>query len=83
LPAGSATRALDRIFDSANKFGIRAAYHATVEFDYSERQALRSLEALRGFLDAVLEQHKEARLDQEFVKELRELYERLHRILGD
>jgi ParB/RepB/Spo0J family partition protein len=83
LSQSNARKALDRIFDSTNKFGIRAAYQATAEFDYSERQALRSVESLRGFLDSVLEQHKEARLDQQFLNELRELYKRLRKILRD
>jgi len=77
----NAKKALDGIFDSTNKFGIRDAYHTTVEFGYSEKQARRSVESLSGFLDDVLEQHKESRLDQEFMKELRALYERLRKIL--
>jgi hypothetical protein len=76
-----AKKALDGIFASTNRLGIRDAYHTTVEFGYSEKLARRSVESLRGFLDDVLKQHKESRLDQEFMKELRELYERLRKIL--
>lgn len=81
VPQRDARKALDRVFDATNKFGIRAAYEETVQFGYSEKQALRSVESLLGFLDHVIEEHDEARLDKQFMTELRDLYERLRKIL--
>ena len=77
----NARKALDRIFDPNNKIGIRDAYHATVEFGYNERQALRSVSALRDFLDEVIQHHKESKLDDELIGELQELFQRLRKIL--
>lgn len=77
-----AKRSLDRVFDVNDATGIREAYESTVEFEYDELQAQRQARSLNEFFDEVLEEDQVEHLDQELVDLLREMYERLRRLLG-
>lgn len=81
LSSGNVKKILDRVFDSSNKYGIRAAYQATVEFGYTEKEALRNVESLIIFLDGVIEGDQISRLDETFVGELRKLEQKLRNLL--
>jgi ParB family chromosome partitioning protein len=76
----TAQRALDRVFDPADRTGIKEAYTATVQFEYGERRAVKSAEALNKFLLEVIEHNKFNELDEEFIGRLRELAELLERL---
>lgn len=78
----TARRALDRLFDPAGKMGIREAYEGTVQFEYDERKASRSVATLIAFLDAVESEDKEDSLDEELKETMTTLYGRLKLILG-
>jgi ParB family chromosome partitioning protein len=78
----SARRTLDRVFDGSNKYSIKQAYEATVEFEYVERKALNQVASLNGFFDEIIQEERGDELDEELRKQLTVLYQRLRRILG-
>lgn len=77
----TAQRSLDRVFDARNETGIRQAYEDTVEFQYDERKASQSVQSLTEFVDQIFESGQEDSLDTSFLAEVRELYERLTRLI--
>lgn len=77
----TARRALDSVFDSKKQTGIREAYDATVQFEYAEKLIGRHATSLLDFIESVTEEDKKQQLDEELVKTLRQLYERLRRFL--
>ena len=81
LQRDDAVKALDAVFDTATKTGIRQAYEQTVELGYDEKDAARRLESLTKFLDRILEEDQLELLDDEFLYLARELYERLSQVL--
>ncbi len=82
LTLGQAKRSLDKVFDPKDNTGIRAAYVSTVAFGYNEQEATKYVESLSAFIDAVLEQDRRKQLDDDFRVKLRELYQRLKKLLG-
>lgn len=78
----TAKRALDRVFDPAEKTTIREAYQTTVQFEYDERKASRSIATLMAFLDDVESEEKEDSLDNDLIETMRSLYDRLRAVLG-
>ncbi|MYH21723.1 MAG: ParB/RepB/Spo0J family partition protein [Acidobacteria bacterium] len=82
LPRAAAVRSLDAVFDPTSDKGIREAYVQTVEFGYDEKDAIRRLQSLIGFLDRILEMHRVDTLDEDFLDHARELHGKLTRILG-
>ncbi|QNM82029.1 ParB/RepB/Spo0J family partition protein [Sphingomonas sabuli] len=77
----TAKAALDKVFNPRHAFGIKEAYAHTVEFEYFERKASREVDNLSDFIDVVLEERRFDELDDEFVKDLRLLSERLEALL--
>jgi ParB/RepB/Spo0J family partition protein len=76
-----AEKALNRIFDPDDKVGIRDIYETTVEFQYDERKASQQIASLTEYFDELLEEDKQDDLDDEFLRQLRELYKRLKALL--
>ena len=76
-----AGKTLDRVFDPDTDVGIRQAYEDTVEFEYDERKASQRVQSLTAFFDQVLMQGKARDLDASLLTQVRELYERLTRLL--
>ncbi len=79
----SARKSLNRIFDVNDKTSIRQAYENTVEFEYDEQKASRQVEALNDFFEEVLEEGHIRDLDEDFLKQLRELYDHLQKLLEE
>lgn len=81
LQRTAAIRSLDAVFDPAEDKGIREAYSQTVEFGYDEKDAARRLQSVTEFLDRILETRQVESLDEDFLKQARELHSKLSRIL--
>ena len=79
----TAKRSLDKVFDAQDRTSIRNAYEDTVEFEYDEQKASRRIQSLTEFIDEILEAGQEDSLDEAFLEEIRELYKRLKRLLGE
>lgn len=77
----TAMRALDRIFDPKNNVGIKDAYTSAVEFQYDEKKASRQVSSLVNFLDTVAYEDQINELGEDLTASLRELYDRLKKIL--
>ncbi len=77
-----ARKSLDRVFNPKVRVGIREAYESTVEFQYDERKATRHVASLISFVDDILEDDKTEQLDAAFLTQLRELYQRLRKLLS-
>jgi ParB family transcriptional regulator, chromosome partitioning protein len=78
----TAKRALDRVFDPSQRYGIKEAYKQTVEFEYFERRATREVEHLSEFIETVVEEERASELDDDTVNSLRALYQRLQQLLS-
>ena len=78
----SAKKSLDKVFNAQDRTSIRQAYESTVEFEYDEQKASRHVKSLTEFLDEVIDAGEEENLDESFLVEVRELYERLKKLLG-
>ena len=79
----SARKSLDRVFDAQDDFGVREAYERTVEFQYDEHKASRSVQSLTEFIDQIIEAGQKDDLDTAFVAEVRALYERLKLLFAE
>ena len=79
----TAKRSLDKVFDAQDRTSIRKAYEDTVEFEYDEQKASRRIQSLTEFIDEIIEAGHEDTLDEAFLKEIRKLYRRLKRLLGE
>jgi ParB family chromosome partitioning protein len=77
-----AKRTLDRVFSTNGSFGLREAFSETVEFDYSERKAIREIESVFEFLSGVISENREDDLEVDVVNLLRNLKDRIDLILG-
>lgn len=82
LSEKTAKRALDRVFDKNDGFGIREAYRATVEFEYDEKKAVRYVEGLIRFLEEAADDNRSRQLDADFIERLQKLLSRLRETLG-
>ena len=82
MPQRTAKRSLDKVFDAQDRTSIRQAYEDTVEFGYDEKKASRQVQSLTDFFDEVIDAGQERNLDEALLSQLRELYERLKRLLG-
>jgi len=78
----SASNSLDRVFDAQDSTSIRQAYESTVEFEYDEQEASRSVQSLTEFIDQIIDSGQEDNLDEPFITEVRRLYERLKRLFA-
>lgn len=78
----TAKRSLDKVFDAQDRTSIRQAYEDTVEFEYDEQKAARQIQSLNDFFDEVIDTGQERKLDETFLSQLHELYERLKQLLG-
>ena len=78
----TAKKSLDKVFDAQDGTGIRQAYEDTVEFEYDEQKANRSLQSLTEFIDQIIDSGQEESLDDTFMTEMRKLYERLKRLFA-
>lgn len=83
LPVRAAKSALDKLFDPAQKYGIRQAYAQTVEFAYFEQKAAREVTHLTEFLDSVLDGERVSDLDDDIIEELRVLGEKISALLAE
>ena len=79
----TAKRSLDKVFDAQDRTSIRKAYEDTVEFEYDEQKASRRIQSLTEFIDEIIDAGQEDSLDKAFLKEIRKLYRRLKRLLGE
>jgi ParB family chromosome partitioning protein len=77
-----AEESLDDIFNPRNKTGIKNVYRDTVEFEYVGKKALQQIEFLNGYFDDIIEYSRIKDLDDEFLKELKKLYQRLRKLLA-
>ena len=78
----TARKSLDRVFDARDDLGIREAYQSTVEFQYDEHKASRSVQALNEFIQQIVESDRQPELDETFVADMRILYERLRKFFA-
>lgn len=83
IAQGAAKRSIDKIFDAQDMIGIREAYEETVAFGYDEQKASRRIQSLTEFLDGIIGTDQEENLDAVFLVEVRELYKRLKKLLGN
>ena len=83
IAQAAAKRSIDKIFDAQDMIGIREAYEKTVAFGYDERKASHRIQSLTEFLDGIIGTDQEESLDEGFLVEVRELYERLKKLLGN
>ena len=81
LQSDDAIESLDGVFNPDSNQGIREAYEQTVELGYDEKDAARRLQSLTKFLDRILEEDQLELLNDEFLDQARELYDRLSRVL--
>ena len=81
LQSDDAVESLDGVFDPVSNQGIREAYEQTVELGYDEKDAARRLQSLTKFLDRILEEDQLELLNDEFLDQARELYDRLSQVL--
>ena len=79
----TAKRSLDRIFDADDDTGIRQAYEDTVGFEYDEHRASQRVQSLTEYLDEIIHSGQHESLDEVFLEEIRELYSRLKKLLGE
>jgi ParB/RepB/Spo0J family partition protein len=79
----TAQRALDKVFDKDNRFGIQEAYSQTVEFEYFERKASKDVIHLTTFLDSVLADERVDELEDEILQELKVLAERISKVIAE
>ena len=79
----AAETSLRRVFDSDDPVGIKEAYENTVEFGYDERKASLRIQSLTEFIDDILKKDRVSKLDDEFFDEIRKLYKRLKKLLGE
>jgi len=79
----AAKKSLDKVFNAQDKTSIRQAYENTVAFEYGEQEASRRIQSLTEFLDQIIVEGKEESLDEEFYLEVKELYKRLKKLLGE
>lgn len=82
LKQKTAKKALDKVFDSDKKWGIREAYESTVAFEYVEQRASRLVTSLSDFLGSVANEEKTSELDEELIEALRSLQEQIDLVLG-
>lgn len=83
LQQSKAERAIDRVFDRRNSFGIKDAYAQTVEFQYIERKATREAASLAAFISEVIDEDRVEELDEDLLCELRGLHEQLKSLLSE
>ena len=83
IAQAAAKRSIDKIFDAQDMIGIREAYEETVAFGYDEQKASRRIQSLTEFLDGIIGTDQEENLDAVFLVEVRELYKRLKKLLGN
>lgn len=83
MPIEAAETSLRRVFDSDDPVGIKEAYENTVEFGYDERKASLRIQSLTEFIDDILKKDRVSKLDDEFFDEIRKLYKRLKKLLGE
>ena len=83
MPMEAAETSLRRVFDSDDPVGIKEAYENTVEFGYDERKASLRIQSLTEFIDDILKKDRVSKLDDEFFDEIRKLYKRLKKLLGE
>lgn len=82
LAQRTARRALDAVFDPHKETSIKDAYDATVQFGYAEKQVERYAHSLLDFISHLAEEEKRKKdLDDELLKTLKQLYEKLGRLL--
>ena len=79
----TAKRSLDRVFDADDETSIREAYEDTVGFEYDEQRASQRVQSLTEFFDEIIESGQQEHLDKTFLKEVRRLYRRLKKLLGE
>ena len=79
----TARESLDRVFDANSETGIRKAYEDTVEFEYDEQKASQRIQSLTVFLDDIISSGQQGDLDEDFLEEIRKLYSRLKKLLGE
>ena len=79
----TAKRSLDRVFDADDETSIRDAYEDTVGFEYDEQRASQRVQSLTEFFDEIIESGQQQELDETFLKEVRRLYRRLKKLLGE
>lgn len=79
----TAKRSLDRVFDADDETSIRDAYEDTVGFEYDEQRASQRVQSLTEFFDEIIESGQQEHLDKTFLKEVRRLYRRLKKLLGE
>ena len=79
----TAKRSLDKVFDAQDRTSIRQAYEDTVEFEYDEQKASRRIQSLTEFIDEIIQAGHEDSLDAALLEEIRQLYKRLKRLLGE
>jgi ParB family transcriptional regulator, chromosome partitioning protein len=77
----TANRALDSVFDPKQSTSIRDAYSATVEFVYEEHKVSRHVSSLVEFLDSLADDDGRSNLDDELLKALKGLYQKLRQLL--
>lgn len=83
IDENAAKRSLNKIFDAQDQTGIREVYENTVKFEYDEKKAAHRVQSLTLFLDQIIETQRVKSLDDAFLREVRELYKRLKRLLRD
>jgi len=76
----SAERALATIFTD-NKVNIVNTYKNTVEFLYDEKHVSRQMSLLVEYFEGLIEGDTVSALDDEFIEELSELYDRMGKVL--
>lgn len=82
LSERKAERAIDRVFDPSNSFGIKDAYTQTVEFQYIERKVTREASSLQAFVEEVIEENRIEELDDDLIAQLNNLREQLEVLLS-
>lgn len=77
-----AEKSLRDIFDPDSDTGIKDAYKETVEFGYIEKKALRQIDFLNSYFDELLEYRTNKELDDELREGLKNLFQRLKKLLA-
>jgi len=77
----AAKRSIDKVFDK-NKYSIRQAYEATVQFEYVERKLARNVVSLNEFLEDIVSTDRTDELDEDLLNQLKALYEQLRQLFG-
>lgn len=72
--------ALNEIFLPDNDINIKEKFQETVEFEYDEQKAFKQLSFLTEYVEDILIDNQLSQLDNEFINELKELYDQLKNI---